>query len=244
MPEDRITALQRCPFLRGLAREDLQLLVESARTKSTRKGDLFFREGDSVAEIYVLVRGRVKLVWSDPQGHEVITRVARPGDAFGYVEALGGSARLVSAAAVEDSDAVAVSADGLVRMMTRRPAAALTGLRLLAQQVLDGWRAFQMLVTEPVERRIAQTLLKFVQPVEDGAAKQNLIELRLSHQEIAELTGTTTYTVSRIVSRWKHSGIVAVGRSKVIIRMPQELAALAGRDSKPSDHLRALRPRE
>ena len=242
MPEGRITRLQRCPFLRGLAREDLQLLLESARTKSAGKGGLFFREGDTVSEIYVLVRGRVKLVWSDPQGHEVITRVVRPGDAFGYIEALGGTVRFVSAGAVEDSEAVVLSADRLGRMMTRRPAAALNGLRVLAQQVLDGWRVFQMLVTEPVERRIAQTLLKFVQPAEDGAGKQNPIELRLSHQDLAELTGTTAYTVSRIIARWKHSGIVAVGRSKVIIRMPQELAALVGRDSKPSDHLRALRP--
>lgn len=228
--EGRIELLQGCSIMRGLTLADLRRILVSARVETVRKGGLLFRAGDQISEIYVLAHGGVKLVWSDPQGHEVITRFVRSGDAFGHVVALAGTASLVSAEAVENSEVLILSAETLVQTISRRPAAALNGLRLLARQILEGWRSFQMLATESVEQRIARTLLTLVQPTLDDVNEQGLVELRLSQQDIAELAGTTSFTVSRVMSHWKHLGIIALGRAKVTILRPRELAALVARD--------------
>jgi CRP-like cAMP-binding protein len=222
--EARVICLRRCPILRGLTQEDLDLVLESAKQERAAKGGVFF-QGHPVSRIYVLVRGRVKIIWTDPQGDEVITRVVRPGDAFGHIAAWGGQDRLIRAQAAEDSEALAVDAERLMQIIARRPVAALNGLRVLARQVFEGWQSFRILATEPAERRIAWMLLKLVRP--DGGDREGAgpIQLPLSQQDLAELAGTTVFTVSRLMGRWKRQGIVAVGRGKVTVLDSRALAA-------------------
>jgi CRP/FNR family transcriptional regulator, nitrogen oxide reductase regulator len=60
--------------------------------------------------------------------------------------------------------------------------------------------------------------------IEEGV----LIDLRLSREDVAQMTGTTMLTVSRLMSRWETDGIVEVGRQRVVIRKPQALMSIAG----------------
>jgi CRP-like cAMP-binding protein len=83
------------------------------------------------------------------------------------------------------------------------------------------------LATERVERRIARALLRLVPQMGREVADGVVIDLRLSRQDLADLTGTTLYTVSRTLSQWEKQGLVQSGRERVLIRLPHALAALA-----------------
>lgn len=86
---------------------------------------------------------------------------------------------------------------------------------------------YRQLATEKVERRVARAVLKLVQhagtPVADGV----LLDLPLSREDLAQLTGTTVYTVSRIVSRWETTGILRSGRQQLVIRDARMLTSIA-----------------
>jgi len=83
------------------------------------------------------------------------------------------------------------------------------------------------LVTERVEQRIARILLKLAaesgKKVEEGV----LIDMRLTRQDVAEMSGTTLYTVSRTLTEWEREGLLKIGRERVIIREPHGLVRIA-----------------
>jgi CRP-like cAMP-binding protein len=83
------------------------------------------------------------------------------------------------------------------------------------------------LATERVERRIAHGLLRLARQIGRDVDGGVLIDLTLSRQDIAEMTGTTLYTVSRTLSGWEQRGIVRTGRERVLVRRLDELQAIA-----------------
>jgi CRP-like cAMP-binding protein len=86
---------------------------------------------------------------------------------------------------------------------------------------------YQELATERVEQRVARALLRLARQVGQKEEDGILINLPLSREDLAEMIGTTLYTVSRILSRWEHQGLVKTGRERVLIRNPHALVDIA-----------------
>jgi CRP-like cAMP-binding protein len=107
------------------------------------------------------------------------------------------------------------------------PKLALNAVRMMADHVLEFQERFSQLATERVERRLARSILRLAsqagRKIEDGV----LIDLPLSRQDLAEMNGTTLYTVSRIMSQWEEQGLVRLGRERVVIRFPHGLVRIA-----------------
>jgi CRP-like cAMP-binding protein len=83
------------------------------------------------------------------------------------------------------------------------------------------------LATERVERRLARMLLRLARQSGQKVTGGILIDLPLSRQNLAEMIGTTLYTVSRILSQWEAHGLVETGRERVVIRRPHGLVVIA-----------------
>lgn len=82
-------------------------------------------------------------------------------------------------------------------------------------------------MTERVERRVARVLLRLVQEAGRRVDDRVEVDSSVSRQDIAEMTGTTLYTVSRLLSSWEERGIVRSGRQRVILTTPHALVVLA-----------------
>jgi CRP-like cAMP-binding protein len=78
-----------------------------------------------------------------------------------------------------------------------------------------------------VAQRVARTLLRLARQAGQREEEGVLIGLPLSRENLAEMTGTTLYTVSRILSGWEEQGLVEAGRERVLIRLPHALVAIA-----------------
>jgi CRP-like cAMP-binding protein len=86
---------------------------------------------------------------------------------------------------------------------------------------------YRELATEKVERRIARTLLRLAAQSGRRVAEGVLIDIPLTRQDIAQMTGTTLFTVSRTLSEWERQGLLSVGRERVVIREPHALVKIA-----------------
>ena len=223
-----IQLLAGIPLFRGLDEASLAIAAKDARLVRAASGRSFFREGDAAKSFFVLRRGRVKFTHISAEGHEVILRVIGAGEPFGGVAAIEENvAYPVTARAVETSDAYAWDGRRITALMHRYPSIAINAARMIARRLHDLQRQHHELMTERVERRIARALLRLAQHsgrhVEGGVE----IDFPVSRQDLAQMTGTTLFTVSRTLTAWVEAGVIATGRRRVVVREPDRLVRIA-----------------
>jgi CRP-like cAMP-binding protein len=202
-------------------------IVSLAHAKPVQAGESFFREGDQAEAFFVLTSGRVKLTQLTPEGHQVAFRLIGPGDAFGGVGAFGESTYPVSAEAVEVSIALAWTSATMRHLLETENRIAVNALQFVSGRLHDLQRRYRQLMTERVERRVARALLRLVHDAGRRVDVGIEISFPVSRQDIAEMTGTTLYTVSRLLSAWEERGIVQSGRQHIVLVKPHALVAIA-----------------
>lgn len=225
--------LQEVGLFQGLTDAELTAVARAGQHRQVESDAFFFHQGEPATTLYVLTQGRVRLTQVTPEGHQVILRFIGPGHMFGGIAALGEKIYPAAAQAVDDCKALAWDGETMHRLMERYPRIALNALELLAERIQTVQDRYRELATERVERRIARALLRLVQQTGRRVEAGVLIDMPLSRQDLAEMTGTTLYTVSRTLSRWEQAGLVETGRQRVLIRKPHGLVVIA--EDLPSD---------
>lgn len=217
---------QNPPFQR-LQPAELEVVRQAAWLRPVAQEAYFFHQGDPATTFYILVDGRAKLTEVTPEGQQILVRFVGPGEAMGIIAALSKVVYPLSAQAVENCLALAWEGEILEQLMERYPRIAIDGLRLVSRRWHELEERFRELATERVERRVAQALLRLVRQAGRKVEHGILIDLPLSRQDLAEMTGTTLYTVSRILSRWEQQNLVEAGRERVLICYPHGLVRIA-----------------
>ncbi len=222
-----LSLLESLDLFRNLSHEELSAAVSAACYCTIARGAIVFRQGDPAAALYVLTQGRVKVTQLTASGEEILLRFVGPGELFGCVTALGERVYPATASAVAACAVLCWESDAIAALLDRCPRLSQNALRLVTGRVLELQDRVRELSTERVERRVARALLRLARQagreVEDGV----LIDLPLSRQSLAGLTGTTLYTASRILSRWEQQGLIASSRERILIRYPHSLMTIA-----------------
>ncbi len=220
--------LERVELFRNLDPSDLSRIMEAGHRRRVRAGATCFRQGAPASMFYVLVRGRVKLSQVALDGQEVVLRFVGPGQAFGGVAAFGEATYPVTSEAVEDTDILAWDGATMAALMEKYPRLALNALKFVAARYHELQVRFRQLASERAERRIARALVKLIEDAGRDVREGVRIDFPISRQDLAEMTGTTIYTVSRVLSAWEEAGIVSGGRRRqVTIRDVARLRAAA-----------------
>jgi len=217
--------------------DDLNLILKNSITRSIEEGGFFFLQGDEADYLYVLTSGQVKLMQSNPNGQQVNLRTIYPLQMFGALGAVraDGATYPATAQTLEDSTALAVPSLFLRSMLETRPYLSFDLMNLMTSYIQEMQARYRELATEKVEQRVANALIRLAgqsgirrrpEPVE-GSEKEAGIELSFSRQDVAEMTGTTLYTVSRLLSEWERRGIIETGRERITILKPHELVRIA-----------------
>ncbi len=219
--------LSRSYLFRNLSGTELKQILDASYQRKLARGEFYFHQGDPATTLYVLLSGEARMLQLTPEGNQVLLHFLAPGDMFGAVAFLGQADYPASVEAVQDCAAAAWDGDVMARLVERYPRLALNAMKHMSERIQELHERLRELSTERVERRIANTLLRLAQQTGKKMPDGVLIPLALSRQDIAEMTGTTLYTVSRILSRWEQTGIVESGRERVLIRSPHRLVAIA-----------------
>jgi CRP/FNR family transcriptional regulator, nitrogen oxide reductase regulator len=227
MQRKDLSLLKNTSLFSGLKQDELDRVAQAARIRKVDNQGFFYMEQDPAESLYILMEGRIRLVQVTPAGQQVIMRYISPVEEFGVIAMLSGAVYPVSAQAVDDSTALYWNKASLKELMEQIPGVAINALQTMADRVSEFQDRIRELTTERVERRIARALLRLAQQtgrkVEDGV----LVDLLITRQDIAEMTGTTIFTVSRTMSQWETQGIIKSGREKIIIRRPHQLVVIA-----------------
>jgi CRP-like cAMP-binding protein len=181
----------------------------------------------------VLLHGRLRVTQITATGEQIVVRFVGPGDIFGVAMALQRTTYPGTATAIVDSLALAWPSAAWSRLIARHPALAANALATIGGRLQDAHARLREIQTEDVERRVAHALLRLAGEAGARTAAGTLIDFPITRQDIAEMTGTTLHTVSRIMSAWEASGLVEGGRQRVLVRDLARLSALAEGGGEP-----------
>lgn len=215
------------PLLKGLEGSARDEVVRLGASRKLRRGQVLFRQGDPAQALYVVAAGKVKLVQEDSFGHQVVVRFVGPGQVMAAVALTPGHEYPVTAQAIEETTVVSWAAETLRELGRRYPALTLAATAEIAAHMRDMQERFLELASERVEQRLARCLVRLARQVGKRVPEGVLLDVPLSRQDLAAMTGTTLYTVSRILSHWEEQGLLRAGRQKVLITNPHGLVAVA-----------------
>lgn len=219
--------LQAVPLFNGLKEAELGDVVRLARLHKADVEEYFFYQGDPADRIFVLVAGHVKLTQLTPEGEQVLLRVIGPWTMFGGVVMARGDVYPAAAQAAESASALVWQGHDILAQIEKFPRLAVNAMQLMAANLQEFQARYRELATERVERRLARTLLRLAVQTGRRTEAGVLIDLPLTRQDIAEMSGTTLFTVSRILNEWVARGLVALGRERVVIVYPHGLVSIA-----------------
>ncbi|MBK9208116.1 MAG: Crp/Fnr family transcriptional regulator [Anaerolineales bacterium] len=207
---------------------ELQLILKNSIIRSIEENEFFFFQGDSAEYLYILVTGQAKLMQSNPSGQQVNLRTLHPWQMFGALGAVRAEAIYpATAQALEDSSALAIESGFLHKLLETSPKISFDLMTLMTSYIQEMQARYRELATERVEQRVANALIRLAGQSGIRAEKEAGIELSFSRQDVAEMTGTTLYTVSRLLSDWERKGFIKTGREKIKILKPHDLVRIA-----------------
>lgn len=227
MPVLHRSLIQSLPLFSAMDAAELDEVVAHATALRIPKGTAVFKQGDAATTFYVLLNGRLKVVKMTPDGQQVVIRFVVPGDIYGIAKALNRMDYPATATALVDSVTLAWDMAIWDDFMARHPALARNVMQMMGQRIEDAHTRLKEMSTEDVEHRVAHAVLRLVtqsgRKVDEGV----LVDFPITRQEIAEVSGTTLHSVSRVLSAWENAGLVVVGRQKVIVCDIERLARIA-----------------
>ncbi|MBX3531350.1 MAG: Crp/Fnr family transcriptional regulator [Rhizobiaceae bacterium] len=215
------------PGFAGLDAGDLDAVLARARSSRFPKDTEVFAQGAQAGSFFLLLAGHIRVVRTSPEGHQVIARYINEGELFGIAMAMGRTTYPASAVAAVDCVVLTWPNAAWPELQALAPAFGASAYRTIGTRLQETQAQVMEMSTQQVEQRIANALLRIVSQSGKKTPEGIEIDFPITRQDIAEMTGTTLHTVSRLLSAWEGEGLVKSGRQKVVITDPHALMLMA-----------------
>jgi CRP-like cAMP-binding protein len=202
-------------FLNILPDDYQRITTAAARIKEFARGEMVFNEGDSVEQVILLTSGFVKITQLGANGSQVVLRFGAPGDILGAASLFSTGNHCGTAQAFRTCQGIVWSARTFKALVDSLPVLHQNMTRILGEELRELQERFREVATENVASRVARQLVRLTQKI--GRRSGDEIEASLTREELAQMTGTTLFTVSRLFSIWEARGIVRPRREGVTI---------------------------
>ncbi|MGH9557430.1 MAG: Crp/Fnr family transcriptional regulator [Terriglobales bacterium] len=210
-------------FLAQLTTADYADLAALASVQHHQKGAHVFQAGAPGHHVYFLRTGKVKIYQLSPLGREVILWFCFPGEIFGLAEVARGGGRVVNAQACDRSEVMAVSQEQFKGFLENHPRTALLSLQVLSSRLRILGEMFVNLVSDDVNTRIAKLILRLSARYGTRVGKEIFLNIPLTHQEMADMVGTSRQTVTSTLSTLKKQGILSIDNHRIHIESEELL---------------------
>jgi CRP-like cAMP-binding protein len=199
----------------GVLAKEYQTICSAGRTRRIARNEILHVSGDPVRHIIMLTTGLVKVSQLGMSGSESIIRVISPGDLLGLVELFSTKRHSTTAQAVRPARALVWHADTFMALSERQPALLQNLVRIAGGHLEELSARFCEVANERVSSRVARQVVRLTEKV--GRSSGELVEITLSREDVARMTGTTLFTVSRLFSAWAALGLVKTRREGLTI---------------------------
>lgn len=215
------------PVFAGLNPNDIDEILHEARSVRFAKGASVFEQGAEAGAFFVLLHGHLRVEKTTHAGQQIVVRYVSAGELFGVAQAMALKYYPATAVAAVDSVVLSWPSTCWTRLISKHPSLAAAALQTLGHRLQDTQARVVELSSEQVEQRVAHALLRLAKQAGVKVDRGIEIDFPISRQDVAEMTGTTLHTVSRILSGWEQQGLVEGGRQRIVLRDPHKLFGLS-----------------
>jgi len=224
---ERIFLMCASTLFTGLSQHDCEEIASCAQARTFRNNEILFMQGEPARNLALIRSGSVKLSRLGPNGNEVILAMAGQGDTIGVLADSLTRSHTCSARAMEQGSVLIWDFDKLQKFLEEFPQIRKNIGQILSNRLNELEERFREVATENVANRVALTLLRLAKQI--GTPASGGIKVSLSREELGQMTGTTLFSISRLLSKWGDDGLVLPLREAVVVLDAKRLGLVGSR---------------
>lgn len=225
LPEERANLLKSMRLFQSLSDNELFDLSPKVMLREFKKNHVILHEEDTNSFMYIIVHGKVKIYQIGNQGREMILSVHGAGEFFGEMSLIDGKTDPATVAAMEHSMIAIISRSDFYSLLHSQKKMLENLLELLCSRLRESWKKIQMLNFNDAAQRIKMLLLILSEDYGEKTQTGTTLRIKLIHQNVADMTGLTRETVTRVLDKWKRNGEIRITKDK-FIHLNQEFESI------------------
>lgn len=214
-------------FMSQVSEGHLEVISEAKSCYTYKKGQTIFFEDSRPLGLFCINKGKIKIYKTGIDGKEQIIHFGQAGDFLGYRALIAEENYTVSATAIDETVACFIPRDTFFDMLDKNPQLSRTMLKSLCHEIGLANDRIQSMAQKNVRERLAETLLLLHQTFNDGHTEDTLIDIILPREDIANIVGTATETLIRLLSEFKTDGLVEFEGKRIRITDMAKLRKLS-----------------
>jgi CRP/FNR family transcriptional regulator len=205
----------------SLSDEELHQIREHVTLREFRKNQVILHEEDTSEFMYIIIHGKVKISRVGKDGKETILSMHGSGEFFGELSLIDGKTAPANVLAVENSLVAIISKSHFYTLLYTQQKVLENLLKILCSRLRESWNMIQMLNFNDAAQRIKMLFLMLAENHGEKTSKGITLHIKLIHKDIADMTGLTRETVTRVLDKWKRSREITITDQKEIHLYPE-----------------------
>ena len=212
-------------ILRHLDIDELEYLEDTTEIRRYKKNEVIFLEGKRITGCYIILAGIVKQFKTGGEGRDYIFRLAKPFEILGFRSVLSEEPACNTSTAIEDSSVCYIPKECLHHLVKTNGNFALDLLQIACRELEESHSLITEIAQKSVKERLAELLLTLKNKF--GVNENGQLNISLSREELANVVGTATESVIRLLSEFKAERYIDVSGKKIIILNEKALEKIA-----------------
>jgi CRP-like cAMP-binding protein len=201
------------PIFKHLTPDEVERISRDRIISFYNKGTYIYHEGNRIGGCYVLINGIIKIFKTGIDGKEQIIRFAKPFDLIGFRSVLSGELACTTAKTLEDSTLCYINQESLFYLVKNNGNFSLELLQLACRELGEANSYITDIAQKTVRERLAEIIVHLKN--EFGVNKENVLQISLTREELANIVGTATESVIRLLSEFKNDKLIEIEGRKI-----------------------------
>jgi CRP-like cAMP-binding protein len=210
--------------LRAMSKEELKKVSDSKITKTIKKGESIFEEGEKLNGVFCVRDGVSKLSKLSANGKDQIVKLATKGEVMGQRSIIAEESSNLSAVAISDMEVCFIPKEGIVDTLHSNPYFTVEVLRHMAHDLREADDVIVNMSQKTVKQRVAEAFLYLKNNF--GEDKDGFLSVTISREDIANVVGTATESCIRIISEFKKKNYIKTSGKKIAVINEKKLRDL------------------
>ncbi len=221
---ERVWCMSEVDIFCDLDEQEMQSMAQAAPVRTYPAGELIFSAHDPVEVLFILKKGRVRIFRVSEDGRALTTAILEPGTIFGEMVTVGQHMHGSFAEAMEEVVVCVMSCADVRRFLLGDPRIAARIAETMGRRLSELEQRLSDVVFKSVPQRVAGT----VATLAEGGSRLRGGHVRITHEQLAALAGTSRETTTKVLGDLASSGLIALGRGRISVLDPHGLRAVAG----------------
>ena len=212
----KIEFLKNIKLFSSLTDDELQEVCKRVIVEEFKKSEVILHEEDANDYMYIILIGKVKVMQATEDGKEIILAIHRADEFFGEISLIDGKTSPATVLATENSLIAIISKGDFYSLLSNQPKVFDKFLQILCSRLRESWKRIQILNFKNSSQRIKMLILMLSYDNGKKTPEGMVLNIKLTHQNIADMTGLTRETVTRVLDRWQRSGEITILKDRFI----------------------------